>query len=337
MQSLDPALASTLAGITLGHVRREYPHSETVRSQSALDEPRAPQVSHPIFFGSYDWHSCVHGHWLLARLLRRCPDSPEADRIIKLFNEAYTEQNVAGELAFFRLPGRAGFERPYGWCWLLKLYLELQGLAGQVGQSRAWHLPLQPLAQEISERLGAYLPRLLYPIRSGTHNNTAFALLLALDYANACDEGLHNQVQERARAYFANDRGYQGWEPGGEDFLSPGWQEALLMHRTLGADFTGWFDAFLPELTAGRPAALLAPVRVSDRSDGRLAHLDGLNLSRAWCMGEIASALPSGHASRQRLRAAAEEHLQAGAAHLQDDYMGEHWLATFLLLALDGL
>lgn len=337
MSFLDPDLASNLARITLGHVQREYPHTETVRSQSALDEAGTPRANHPIFFGSYDWHSCVHGHWLLARLLRRCPDMAEAKQIAALFDGAYTEQKVAKELAFFGLPGRAGFERPYGWCWLLKLAVELQGLAGRSGPGAAWHHRLQPLALDISYRLGQYLPRLLYPIRSGTHNNTAFALLLALDYARACDEALHEQLQQRAREYFASDKGYQGWEPGGEDFLSPGWQEALLVQRILGAEFIGWFDAFLPELATGQPAQLLAPVQVSDRSDGRLAHLDGLNLSRAWCMREIAGSLPSDHAGQPRLRAAADAHLQAGAAHLQDDYMGEHWLATFLLLALDGL
>lgn len=334
MHSLDPDLASNLARITLGHVQREYPHSETVLSQSALDEAGTPRENHPTFFGSYDWHSCVHGHWLLARLLRRCPDIAEAEHIVALFDEAYTERNVANELAFFHLPGRAGFERPYGWCWLLKLSLELQGLGGRSG---AWHERLQPLALEIGHRLEQYLPRLLYPIRSGTHNNTAFALLLALDYARACDKALHEQLQERAREYFSSDRGYQGWEPGGEDFLSPGWQEALLMQRILGSEFVGWFEAFLPELAAGQPAQLLAPVGVSDRSDGRLAHLDGLNLSRAWCMRAIAGALPPHHASQSLLRAAADKHLQAAAAHLQDDYMGEHWLATFLVLALDGL
>ncbi|SDR73093.1 Protein of unknown function [Halopseudomonas xinjiangensis] len=335
MDRLDIDIASQLAQLTLGHVRREYPHSESFRSQNVDDQPGAPGDNHPIFYGSYDWHSCVHGHWLLARLLRRFPGLPEAGHIQALFDQSYTADKVAAELAFFQRPGRAGFERPYGWCWLLKLFAELAQLEDQ--RSGGWRDQLQPLVYEIADRLQMYLPRLLYPIRSGTHSNTAFALLLALDYASQFDSSLAELLKAQARQYYLNDVGYQGWEPGGEDFLSPGWQEALLMKEALGVEFAEWFEAFLPELAAGRPAQLLIPVEVSDRSDGRLAHLDGLNLSRAWCQRQVLSALPASYAARDTIQASATSHLQAGAAHLQDDYMGEHWLATFLVLAFDGL
>ncbi|UAW98904.1 DUF2891 domain-containing protein [Halopseudomonas nanhaiensis] len=334
MSSLDSSTASRLAQIALGHVQREYPHSETVRSHGPEDSAGTPCSDHPIFFGSYDWHSCVHGHWLLARLLRRFPGLPEAAAITALFESSYTAEKVLRELAFFDRPGRAGFERPYGWCWFFKLFSELDQLEAQhLGR---WTSALQPFADRLSELLKLYLPRLLYPIRSGAHNNTAFALLLAGDFAFRFDPGLHEQISEQASRYFLPDRDYQGWEPGGEDFLSPGWQEALLMQQVLGDAFPAWFDAFLPHLADGSPAQLLHPVQVSDRSDGRLAHLDGLNLSRAWCMREVAEGLPADHRTRAILVTAAESHLQAGAGHLQDDYMGEHWLATFLVLALDG-
>jgi len=335
LDRLDISIASRLAQSALGHVRREYPHSETFRSQDPTDQPNAPRNHHPIFFGSYDWHSCVHSHWLLARLLRRFPGLPEAGHIQALFDHSYTAENVRAELAYFQRPGRAGFERPYGWCWLLKLVAEL----AEPGDRRAdrWHEQLRPLADEIGERFKRYLPRLLYPIRSGTHSNTAFALLLALEYASQFDASLSELIHAQARQYYLSDAGYQGWEPGGEDFLSPGWQEVLLMERVLQTEFIDWFEAFLPDLASGRPAQLLVPVEVSDRSDGRLAHLDGLNLSRAWCQRDVLSALPASHAARDTIQASAAEHLQAGAPHLQDDYMGEHWLATFLVLAFDGL
>ena len=335
MQSLDFHTASILATIALGHVQREYPHSGTVRSDGPTDIATAPRCAHPIFFGSYDWHSCVHSHWLLARLLKRFPGLPEASAITALFDCAYTHDNVRGELKYFAQPGRSGFERPYGWCWLLKLAVELAQLDGQ--GSPAWGRALQPLASELGKRLRQYLPRLLYPIRSGAHNNTAFALLLAHDYAVCFDHDLAQIIGKRARRYYLQDRGYQGWEPGGEDFLSPGLQEALLMRRILGNGFVDWFDGFLPDISEGYPSQLLTPVQVSDRSDGRLAHLDGLNLSRAWCLRSLAAGLPGGHRARSLLQAAADSHLQAGTGHLQDDYMGEHWLATFVLLALDGL
>lgn len=335
---LTPSMASRFARIALGHVRREFPHSGNLRMNSAADLA-LPHQSHPVFYGSYDWHSCVHSYWLLARLMRTCPDLPEATAIAALFDQQLTAEKVAGELAYFMLPGRQGFERPYGWAWLLKLTHEL-GLL-QTAAGARWKASLQPLAGELAGRFVLYLPKLGRPIRSGSHSNTAFALTLALEYANqAADAALQQAIHERGLVYFQADRDCRPWEPGGEDFLSPTWQQALLMQKLLPeAAFRQWFSAFLPQLAAGQPECLLQPATPADRSDGRLAHLDGLNLSRAWCMRSLAADMPVADmpvadARRALLERAAQAHLQAGLAHLQDDYMGEHWLATFALLAL---
>jgi hypothetical protein len=336
LTSFTPYDRSRLALITLGHLTREYPHSLNLRLESAADLA-TPSALHPVFHGSYDWHSCVHGYWLLSRLLsRHGRDLPEAGAIEALFDQQLTAANIALELDFFQKPGRSGFERPYGWAWLLKLAAELAEL--EHPQGVRWSRNLQPLADWIVAGFEAYLPRLSHPIRGGGHSNTAFALLLALDYAEAL--GLHSfagLIKAHAERYFGRDRDCQVWEPGGEDFLSPCLQEALLMQRILDTDaFALWFDAFLPDLALGQPAVLLQPVQSLDRSDGRLAHLDGLNLSRAWCFRQLAGSLPLIDPRRTLLELTAQRHLDAGRAHLQDDYMGEHWLGTFLLLALEA-
>ncbi|MFO7705886.1 MAG: DUF2891 domain-containing protein [Halopseudomonas sp.] len=333
MVILTTPLASRFARIALGHVRREFPHSGNLRINSAADLA-LPHQQHPIFYGSYDWHSCVHSYWLLARLLRAFPELPEAPAIVALFNQQLSADKVAGELAYFRVPGRQGFERPYGWAWLFKLAHELGLLPTDTGGR--WRGDLQPLVDELAGRLGGYLPKLGFAVRSGSHANTAFALTLALEYArHAADHRLQQVIEQRARHYFLADQDCRPWEPGGEDFLSPSWQEALLMQQLLPSqEFQCWFSAFLPDLAAGQPHCLLQPVTSMDRRDGRLAHLDGLNLSRAWCMRLLSAGLAATDASKVLLERAASAHLQAGLAHLQDDYMGEHWLATFALLAL---
>jgi hypothetical protein len=305
---LDAALAAKFQRIALGHVTRIYPSSMMLRVGSP-DDIGTPDQLTPIFYGSFDWHSCVHGYWTLARLRRLFPQSPESEATAALFASAFTPEKVAGERAFLLRPGNAGFERPYGWGWLLKLVAED-------------NLPeLQPLADIIVERLHAYLPKLTYAVRSGVHSNTAFALILALDYAEAKgDAALKALITARARDWFGADTNCTAWgEPSGEDFLSAPLCEALLMKRVLGGEFEAWFQRFMPET----PSHLLQPVTVSDRSDGRIAHLDGLNLSRAWCWRGI-----GGH------QAAVDAHLDASLPHVAGDYMGEHWLASFALLAL---
>ncbi|HEX9955130.1 MAG TPA: DUF2891 domain-containing protein, partial [Allosphingosinicella sp.] len=284
----------------------------------------------PIFFGSFDWHSCVHGWWLLLRLRRLFPDMPPSTRIDTLAAELLTAENVAVELAYLSRPSSAGFERPYGWAWLLALHREAQRQG-----DREWAATLEPLARAFATRFDVFLPKLTYAIRTGTHFNTAFALIMAREWAEENDPQLAGLIGERATEWFGNDRGYQGWEPGGDEFLSGGLFEALLMRRLLGADeFAAWFDAFLPDAAVGEPRSLFTPAFVSDRSDGKIAHLDGLNLSRAWCWRGLAGAVEPALAAL--FRRTADEHLDASLPHVAGDYMGEHWLATFALLALEA-
>jgi hypothetical protein len=322
--------AEDLARIALGHVEREYPN----KLDHVIEGPhdlQAPSALHPIFFGSFDWHSCVHGYWTLARVLRLQPGIPQVPAIAALFDRAFTAERVEGERAYLDRPSSGTFERPYGWAWLLKLQAELLALP-----EPRWAQALQPLVAAFAERLMAHLPKADYPVRAGTHANTAFALRLAADYAEAVsDPCLLEALRTKVLAWYGADRDAQAWEPSGEDFLSPVLMEAACMARLVpAADFAAWFDRFLPRLEQGEPEALFEPARVSDRSDGRIAHLDGLNLSRAWCWREVAKTLPEHHPSTDRCLAAADRHLAAGLPHLEGDYMGEHWLASFALLAL---
>jgi hypothetical protein len=322
---LTPEIAARFAGIALGHVVREYPH----KLDHVMDGPEdvlGPRALHPIFYGSFDWHSCVHGWWLLLRLRRLFPQLPAGRRIEALAGDTFTPEKGAGELAYLDRAYSGGFERPYGWGWLLALHAEAKR-----ADDSAWAEALAPLAGAFAERFAAYLGKLTYPIRTGTHFNSAFAMILALDLA---DEALEGAIRLRAAQWFSEDRAYHGWEPGGDDFLSGGLVEALLMRRILPhGEFAGWLDGFLPDLAAGEPRSLFTPAHVSDRSDGKIAHLDGLNLSRAWCWRGIADALPPELA--ELARRTADEHLDASLPHVAGDYMGEHWLATFALLALE--
>jgi hypothetical protein len=316
MVALNADTASKMARIALGHVAREYPQKldQVLLSDADLAPPRQ---LHPIFFGSFDWHSCVHGWWSLLTLRRLFPEMAEALRIERLADSSFTAEKVAAERAYLDRPMTAGFERPYGWAWLLKLHLE----AARHGD-RDWGANLEPLARAFAERFRHYLQILTYSIRAGTHFNTAFALVLALDWAEQFDRDLAELIAGRAKHWFSNDRDCQAWEPSGDDFLSPALTEALLMKRVLGPDFAGWFAGFLPRIGERQPEALFTPATVSDRSDGKIAHLDGLNLSRAWCWREL------GYPQF------AENHLEAALPHLSGDYMGEHWLQSFGLLAL---
>ncbi|HEV2569096.1 DUF2891 domain-containing protein [Sphingomonas sp.] len=323
--SLTPEIAGRFAEIALGHVRREYPH----KLDHVMDGPEdvlSPSQLHPIFHGSFDWHSCVHGYWLLLRVRRLFPDLEVSRRIEALADEMLTRGKVAGELAYLDRAYSGGFERPYGWAWAIALWAEAAR-----HQDRDWAEALHPLAAAFADRFLNFLPRLTYPIRVGTHFNSAFALKLALDWP---DPKLHALIAGKARGWFGQDRDCQAWEPGGDEFLSSALSEALLMKHVLGDEFPVWFAAFLPRLAQGEPVSLLEPVFVSDRNDGKIAHLDGCNLSRAWCWREIANAFP-GNVARIA-RAAADRHLDASLPHVAGDYMGEHWLATFAMLALEA-
>jgi hypothetical protein len=298
---------------------------------SGPQDLRTPRELHPLFFGSYDWHSCVHAYWMLARLLHLYPNMAPASDIRALFDRQITTENVAGECAFLERATARAFERPYGWAWLLKLGEGLMRL-----DDPRWSQTLQPLVEIFVSRFRDFLPKATYPVRAGAHFNTAFALALGADYAAAADDAeFADLLRRKAEAWYGSDVDCQGWEPSGDDFLSSALIEAECMRRLLpAAEFHAWFDRFLPHLAERRPAALFAPATVSDRSDGKIAHLDGLNLSRAWCWRALASALPKRDARRAVMEQAADAHLEAGLPHVAGDYMGEHWLATFAVLAL---
>jgi hypothetical protein len=277
----------------------------------------------------------VHGYWLLARLLRRYPDVPQRAAIETLFNTMLRPDLLAGECAYFQHPGHGTAERPYGWGWLLLLATELRRLAEADPSHHAWHEALRPLAALLACKLGDYLERLGYPGRWGNHGNSAFAMTLGWVYGAVCgDAALKSCIASRAQAWFAADRLVEGIEPCGEDFLSPALSMVLLMSHIMERDnLLAWLEGFWPDLRAGQGALLLAPVMVTDRTDGKLAHLDGLNLSRAWMLRQLATHWPR---HRHMLEQASDAHLAASLPHLADDYSGSHWLASFALLALDA-
>ena len=329
--TLTPDLAARFADIALGHVRREYPNKPD-HTLAGPEDARTPSSLHPIFYGSYDWHSCVHGYWLLARLLRLFPAMPPAARIRALFDGQLVPDKVAAECEYLTAPTARGFKRPYGWAWLLKLADELR----QLPDAR-WAGALAPLADAFAQRFRDFLPAATYPVRVGTHFNTAFGLRMAADYAEGSgDAALLSLLVQTGGRWYGADADCPAWdEPGGDDFQSPTLIEAECMRRLLPpGQFLPWFDRFLPRLGEGQPPTLFKPVAVTDRSDGKIAHLDGLNLSRAWCFRALAGALPAGDARAGVMRDAAERHLDASLPHVSGDYMGEHWLASFALLAL---
>jgi len=332
--ALSADLASRFARVAMGHVGREYPN-KLDHLMTGPDDVRGPRDLHPIFFGSFDWHSCVHGHWLLARLYRRFPNLPEAAEIRALFDSQFTAEKVEGEVAYLRNPSSRGFERPYGWAWALMLVGELVHYEAQDGAR--WARTLKPLGDAFVKRFEDFLPIAAYPVRAGVHSNTAFALLLALDYADAVgDRDLAALCRGKARGWYGEDRDCQAWEPSQDEFLSPALIEAACMRRVLSPeDFSMWFAEFLPNAAHGAPATLFAPATVSDRTDGKIAHLDGLNLSRAWCWRLIVDGLPDSDPLRARAEDTIARHLENALAHIAGDYMGAHWLASFALLALD--
>ncbi|HEV3425366.1 MAG TPA: DUF2891 domain-containing protein [Paraburkholderia sp.] len=332
---LTSAIASKFANLALDHLTREYPNKLT-HSLAGPEDVQRPRALHPIFYGSYDWHSCVHGYWLILHLFERFPDLPEASRIVAVVDQHFTEANVAGELAYLDLAHNRGFERPYGWAWLLALSAQIDTL--KLPQAARWGKTFAPLTDAFVERFEEFLPKATYPLRVGTHFNMAFALALTLDFARQTSrDSLEALVIHTAHRWYLNDVACQAWEPAGDEFLSPSLMEAELMRRVLpGAQFVEWFGAFLPDLGARMPATLFEPVTVTDRSDGKIAHLDGLNLSRAWCQRSLARALPADDARRAVLNEAAERHLNCALAHVAGDYMGEHWLGTFATLALEA-
>lgn len=333
--SLNPAQASHFARLALKCVAKEYPNKpEHVINDDG--DVRNPKALHPAFYGCYDWHSSVHGHWMLARLLRIFPGLPEGREIRKALNANLRKENLAVEVAYLKQKNRQSFERTYGWAWLLKLAEELS--LSNDEDVRAWSQHLQPLADALVNSYLNFLPKQTYPIRTGVHPNTAFGLAFAFDYARTTrNEKLAALITERSRTYYARDANYPAaWEPGGEDFFSPALMEADLMRRVMGpAEFRRWFHRFLPHLASGAPGNLLQPATVSDRSDPKIVHLDGLNLSRGWCMRSIATSLPRNDPARRTLVRAARLHAEDALVHVASgDYAGEHWLASFAVYLL---
>lgn len=273
---------------------------------------------------------------MLVRLLRMFPDLPEAADIRRAITANLTAENILAETTYLGQPNRQSFERTYGWAWLLKLAEELY--VWDDPDAKRWSNNLRPLADALVSRYISFLPKQNYPIRTGVHPNTAFGLAFAFDYAKAVgNQQLTDILVERSRTYFLSDKSYPAaWEPGGEDFFSPALMEADLMQRVLPErDFQRWLSAFLPTLRKGIPESLLTPALVTDRTDPKLVHLDGLNLSRAWCMRRIAGALPAGDAVRKALTDSAAQHARAGLSHVASgDYAGEHWLASFAVYLL---
>ena len=324
--------ADAFARMPLTYLRQEYPN-HIMHLLNDDGDVLPPRALHPIFYGCFDWHSAVHGYWLLLRCLRLYPELPCRDEIIALIDEHLTEAIVAQVLAYFTAPFRSSFERPYGYGWLLALAQELK--QSSLPQAAGWHQTLSPLTQDIRARLMDYLTKLTYPIRVGTHYNTAFALALGLEYARAVDDAtLERAIVDAAKRFYHADTRYPAhYEPGGDEYISGALTEALLM-SSVADNFPEWFDAFLPEVAS--VTALMHPAEVSDRTDPKIAHLDGLNLSRAWCMKRIARALPSSHPAQTALKEAVARHLSASVEHVVVcHYSGGHWLASFALLALE--
>lgn len=328
----DAAAADRFAALALACVHHEYPNKIAHVMGSDADA-KPPRQLTPAFYGCYDWHSAVHGHWLLARVARSFPDSDSAARARAALSKSLTRENIAGELAYLQTEGRASFERPYGLAWLLQLAAELR--SWNSAGARAWADTLAPLEQEAAARLSAWLPKLRYPIRVGEHDQTAFAFGLVWDWAKQTGNAdMQQLLREKAGQFYLSDRQCPlSYEPSGQDFLSPCLAEADFMRRVLEpAAFARWLDEFLPQIDRKGGAGWLMPGEITDRSDPKLAHLDGLNLSRAWMLEGIARGLPAGDSRVPALRAAAVRHRDASlSAVTSEHYVGSHWLGTFAL------
>jgi hypothetical protein len=336
---LTGAAAARFAELALACVHREYP-TKIAHSLESDADVLPPRELTPAFYGCYDWHSAVHAHWLLVRAARLFPAEPFAAAARAAVAESLTPANIEGEVAYLSAPGRGSFERPYGLAWLLMLAAELR--ASGDSDSMRLAATLAPLEALAAEHIRVWLPKLRYPTRSGEHSQTAFALTLVWEWAReTADTDMQRRLSAKALQFYLHDRDCPlTYEPSGEDFLSPCLGEADLMRRVLpAAMFARWLHVFLPGVPHRASSAhdWLRPGIVSDRSDPRLAHLDGLNLSRAWMLEGIAEALPPGDARIASLRAAAAEHRElALPAVTGEHYTGGHWLGSFALFLISG-
>lgn len=332
--TLDAGVASAWAKLVLKGIDQEYPNKPSV-VLSGPDSVVAPRAMFPAFYGCFDWHSSVHGHWVLVRLLRMHPDLPEAAEIRAGLNEHFSAVNLQGEADFFSRDEHKSFERMYGWAWFLRLVIELE--QSDDPDFKKWRVNMRPLEDVLAGRIMAYLPLLEFPVRTGEHPDTGFALGQILDYARQRNlDELEKLAVERACRYYLADESYPvNYEPSGQDFFSSCWNEADLMRRVLGPEeYRQWFRKFLPHLDRQLVDGTIRPVPVSDVTDGKLVHLAGLNLHRAWCLRSVGLSLPEGDPLRQALLASAGEHLAAGLKYVNSGhYEGDHWLATFALYA----
>ena len=330
--AIDVAAAGRFAQLALDCVHKEYPNKIAHVLASDADA-RPPRELTPAFYGCYDWHSAVHGHWLLVRAVRMFPDAPYAERARAELARSFTNSNIATEVAYLRTEGRASFERPYGLAWLLQLAAELRGWADP--QAPDWSATLAPLESEAAARIESWLRKLRYAIREGEHDQTAFSFGLIWDWAKAAgDADMQQLLRDKAQQFYMNDRACPlEYEPSGQDFLSPCLAEADFMRRVLEPQaFSKWLGAFLPQIPRDGSIAWLPPGEVTDRSDPKLAHLDGLNLSRAWMFEGIARGLPANDKRIRSLRASAAEHRRVSlGAVTSEHYVGSHWLGTFAL------
>ena len=333
--TIAPDLADRFSALALTCVHQEFPNKIS-RTTATAEEIGRPKKIFPAFYGCFDWHSSVHGHWLLVRLLRVGPqDASWREEAIAKLNQSFTSENIAGEVANYNRPEGGSWERPYGLAWYLQLTAELREWAKENNdpQAKEWLEILEPLEADIANGLKGWLPRLAYPIRLGTHNQSAFAFGLMLDWARvAGDSEMENLIISRSKAFHMDDKNCPlAYEPSGEDFLSPCLMEADLMRRMMSkAEFSNWLTDFIPTIPTDGSGDWLAPGIVKDASDGKLVHLDGVNSSRAWNLYNIARALPEGDARKASLVAAAKIHADTGVAAVSaEHYSGSHWLASF--------
>ncbi|CAB9493146.1 DUF2891 domain-containing protein [Alteromonas macleodii] len=321
---------SVFANLALHCIHQEFPNVVKHMMNNG-DDVKAPSQLYPAFYGCLDWHSSVHGHWLLVRMLNTAQDAVDKDLIIKSLNTSFTAENIQGELASLKRENNASFERPYGLAWFLQLTAELR--QSSIPEAEVWLDTLLPLEEEIVARVNAWLPKLAYPIRTGEHSQTAFAFGLMLDWAKVADNrDFEALLTSRVKEYYQADKQCPlAYEPSGQDFLSPCLAEADLMRRVMAKkDYSQWLSAFFPDLTA-ETSSWLAPATVTDKTDGKLAHLDGLNISRAWMIEGIISALSNDDARLPVLKKTLKAHRDAGLNAVFGDmhYMGSHWLGSF--------
>lgn len=323
------------ADLALAGLTREFPNKPS-NVMASQEDVRSPQQMHPAFYGNFDWHSSVHGHWMLVRLLKLYPENPRAAAIRDTLNSQLTAEKMEAEAAYFRDDTNKSFERMYGWAWMLQLARELH--TWDDADAKEWRNNIRPMEEIILKRAFSYLPQLSFPIRVGTHTDTGFALGMELDYARTVGNSkLEELVIQKAKQFYLTDVNYPAhYEPSGHDFFSSGFNEADLMRRVLSPEeFSNWLDRFLPQLRTNDMGAMMIPVEVTDVTDGHLVHLAGLDLSRAWTMSGIRNALPTGDVRARVLEASIPKHTAAGSKYITSGhYEGEHWLATFAVYHL---